>query len=167
MVEPREHRWLATIRYTVVMTAPRSVRFDAEVLSRLDRFVKAHPGTSSSSVANMFIDESLRAYEHPGITFRPGPTGRRATLAGGPDVWEVIGAFKAVREESPKLAGDPLMAELIEVTGLSRDQLQVALRYYAAYPAEIDERIAANHEEAERQERLWRAERELLDGPGL
>jgi hypothetical protein len=149
------------------MTAPRSVRFDSEVLTRLDRFVKAHPGTSSSSVANMFIDESLRAYEHPGITFRPGPTGRRAALAGGPDVWEVIGAFKAVREESPGLTGDPLLAELVEVTGLSKDQVQVALRYYAAYPEEVDERIAVNREEAERQERLWRAERELLDGQDL
>lgn len=134
---------------------------------RLDRFVKAHPGTSSSSVANMFIDESLRAYEHPGITFRPGPTGRRAAISGGPDVWEVIGAFKAIRAESPNLAGEALLGELVEVTGLSREQAQTALHYYAAYPGEIDERIAANDEEAERQEQLWQAERRLLDGPDL
>ncbi len=40
--------------------------------------------------------------EHPGIAFRDGPVGRRAALAGGPDVWEVIetlqntGAYLAV-----------------------------------------------------------------------
>jgi hypothetical protein len=59
------------------------------------------------------------------------------------------------------------MLELVEITGLSRDQVQVALRYYAAYPEEIDERIAANHEEAQRQEQLWQAERKLLDGQDL
>ncbi len=32
--------------------------------------------------------------EHPGIVFRDGPTGRRAALAGGPDVWEVIATLK-------------------------------------------------------------------------
>ena len=30
-----------------------------------------------------------RHYEDPLITFRDGPTGRRAGLLGGPDVWEV------------------------------------------------------------------------------
>jgi hypothetical protein len=138
------------------------VRFDNEVLDRLDRYVRDHPGTSSSSVANMFIDESLRSYEHPGTVFRPGPTGRRAALAGGPDVWEVIAALHAIRAESPRLDGDGLLDELATVTGLSREPLTTALRYYAAYPEEIDERIAANHEAAEREEKLWRSEQALL-----
>ncbi len=66
--------------YTVVMTSPRSVRFDGEVLRRLDGYVHSHPGTSMSSVTNLFVDEALQAEEHSGITFRPGPTGRRAGL---------------------------------------------------------------------------------------
>src|SRR5262245_11364187 len=105
------------------MSAPRSVRFDEGVLSRLDRYLRGHPGTSSSAVANMFIDESLRSYEHPGIVFRPGPTGRRATLAGGPDVWEVIAALKSIRDESPDLSGENLLGDLATVTGLDRDQV--------------------------------------------
>jgi hypothetical protein len=144
------------------MTAPRSVRFDEGVLSRLDKYVKEHPGSSSSSVANMFIDESLRAYEHPGIVFRPGPTGRRAALAGGPDVWEVIAALNAFREEGPDLEGDALIGELVTVTGLSPDRVGVALRYYAAYPEEVDERIASNADVAEREEQLWAAQQALL-----
>lgn len=151
-----------TIDYTVVMTAPRSVRFDEGVLSRLDRYVKEHPGSSSSSVANMFIDESLRAYEHPGIVFRPGPTGRRAALAGGPDVWEFIAALNAVRQEHPELDGNALINELSAVTGLSPDRVGVALRYYAAYPDEIDDRIASNTAVAEREEQLWAAQQALL-----
>lgn len=146
------------------MTAPRSVRFEETVLARLDRYVKEHPGSSSSSVANMFIDESLRAYEHPGIVFRPGPTGRRAALAGGPDVWEVVSALQDIRAESPDLTGELLGADLAEVTGLSAGQVAVALRYYAAYPAETDERIAANREIAAREEQLWAAQQSLL-GP--
>src|SRR5699024_1555621 len=39
----------ATSSYTVVMTTPRSVRFDESVRHRLDRYVRAHPGTSASS----------------------------------------------------------------------------------------------------------------------
>lgn len=144
------------------MTSPRSVRFEDGVLSRLDRYVKDHPGSSSSSVANMFIDEALRAYEHPGIVFRPGPTGRRAALSDGPDVWETIGALQAIRAESPELDGGRLLTELGTVTGLSAPQLAVVLRYYAAYPDEIDERIAHNAEVADREEKLWAAQQSLL-----
>jgi hypothetical protein len=110
----------------------------------------------------MFIDESLRAYEHPGIVFRPGPSGRRAALSGGPDVWEVVTALRAIRDETPDLDGESLVGELATVTGLSHEQVAIALRYYAAYPAEIDERIASNNEVAEREERLWAAQQNLL-----
>ncbi|MFF5084217.1 hypothetical protein ACFY36_44830 [Actinoplanes sp. NPDC000266] len=147
------------------MTAPRSVRFDEEVLARLDRYVRENPGSSSSSVANMFIDEALRSYEHPGVIFRPGPTGRRAALAGGPDVWEVVAALGAVREEAEQLDRASLLSELAEVTGLASGQVTVALRYYAAYPDEIDERVALNREVADREERLWEAQQKLLRKP--
>jgi hypothetical protein len=144
------------------MASPRSVRFDEEVLSRLDRYVRQHPGSSSSSVANMFVDEALRSHEHPGIVFRSGPTGRRAALSGGPDVWEIIAALNAIREEDPQADHVSLLGSLGEVTGLSAAQVGVALRYYAAYPGEIDERIALNKEVAEREEQLWEAQQNLL-----
>lgn len=144
------------------MTAPRSVRFDQDVLARLDRYVKAHPGSSSSSVANMFIDEALRSDEHPGIVFRPGPTGRRAALATGPDVWEVIAALHAIRDEQPDLEGDSLIAELGTVTGLGEAPVNTALRYYAAYPDEIDARITSNNDAAQREQRLQAAQQALL-----
>jgi hypothetical protein len=110
----------------------------------------------------MFIDESLRAYEHPGIVFRPGPTGRRAALAAGPDVWEIVAALNAIRGEAPDLDGQALASQLAAVTGLSLDQVTIALRYYAAYPDEIDERIASNRDVAEREEKLWAAQEKLL-----
>lgn len=151
-----------TAYYAVVMTSPRSVRFDDEVLERLGRYVRAHPGTSTSSVANIFVDEALRSEEHPGIVFRSGPTGRRAAIASGPDVWEVISAFHALRQESPSLGDDDLRDALAEATGLSTEQVSAAIRYYAAYPREIDERIAANEAEAAREHELWEGQQALL-----
>jgi hypothetical protein len=145
------------------MTAPRSVRFEEAVLTRLDRYVREHPGTSSSSVANMFIDESLRSYEHPGIVFRPGPAGRRAALSGGPDVWEVIAALNAVRDEDAGLDGNDLLSEIATVTGLSKQKVGIALRYYAEYPQEVDDRIALNLDVTQREEHLWVAQQNLLN----
>ena len=144
------------------MSSPRSVRFDDDVIRRLDRYVRSHPGTSASSLANIFVDEALRAEEHPGIVFRPGPTGRRAGLVGGPDVWEVIGALHAVRAEDSDLADESLIAVVAEATGLSPRVVRIAIRYYAAYPAEVEERIAANHEAAQEAEAAWQAEQDLL-----
>jgi len=144
------------------MSSPRSVRFDDDVIRRLDRYVRSHPGTSASSLANIFVDEALRAEEHPGIVFRPGPTGRRAGLVGGPDVWEVIGALQAVRAEDSDLADESLVAVVAEATGLSPRVVRIATRYYAAYPAEVEERIAANHEAAQEAEAAWQAEQDLL-----
>src|ERR1700684_647649 len=50
---------------------------------------RGQPRQSLSSAANRLVDEALRTSERAVITFRPGPTGRRAGLASGPDVWEV------------------------------------------------------------------------------
>ncbi|HET8683928.1 MAG TPA: hypothetical protein VFM54_18965 [Micromonosporaceae bacterium] len=50
-------------------------------------------------------------------------------MSGGPDVWEVVAALNAIREESPDLDGELLVAELATVTGLSRAQVTTALRY--------------------------------------
>ena len=85
---------------------PLSVRFEPRVLERLTAFVAAHREMSLSSASNRLVDEALRMHEHPLITFKDGPAGRRARLVGGPDVWEVIGAVRSVRESDPALARD-------------------------------------------------------------
>ena len=42
--------------------------------------------------------------EHPGVVFRDGPAGRRAGLAGGPDVWEAIVVLKDFGAAGPAAA---------------------------------------------------------------
>src|SRR5712691_1560663 len=109
--------------------AATPVRFDTAVAERLSSFVAANPGTTLSSAANRLVDEALRMSEHPGIMFRPGPTGRRAALAGGPDVWELVRAVKSARTAEPVLADDRLLAELEDNTGVPLRLVRAAVRY--------------------------------------
>jgi hypothetical protein len=46
-------------------------------------------GETVSDRLRRYAEEGARRDEHPMITFRDGPTGRRAGLTNGPDVWEI------------------------------------------------------------------------------
>ena len=140
------------------------VRFDDTVAERLASFVTANPGMSLSSAANRLVDEALRMSEHPGIVFRPGPTGRRAGLTGGPDVWEIIRAVKSARRAEPDLAEGDLLTLVGENTGLPARLTRAAARYWSSYPDEIDAEIAAADAAEEAAEEAWRRERQLLAG---
>lgn len=154
------------IDYHVVMTkrAATPVRFDGPVADRLASFVAANPGMSLSSAANRLVDEALRISEHPGITFRPGPTGRRAGIAGGPDVWEVVRAVRSAHAAEPDLAEDDLVALVASNTGTPLRLIRVAITYWASYPDEIDAEIAAATTAEAAAEGAWRRERQLLAG---
>jgi hypothetical protein len=101
-------------------------------------------------VAARYVDEGLRMDEHPGILFREGPTGRRATVVGGPDVWEIVRAVKAARAAEPTLSDGELLALLEENTGVPRRMLHVALDYWGGYPDEVEALVDyAEHADAE------------------
>lgn len=140
------------------------VRFDTAVAERLSSFVAANPGMSLSSAANRLVDEALRMGEHPGIVFRPGPTGRRAGLVGGPDVWEVVRAVKSARAHESDLAEDDMLTLIAENTGIPVRLIRVAVRYWASYPDEIDAEIAAAEAADDAVEGAWRRERQLFAG---
>jgi hypothetical protein len=144
--------------------AATPVRFDAAVAERLSSFVAAHPGMSLSSAANRLVDEALRMSEHPGIVFRPGPSGRRAGLVAGPDVWEIVRAVKSARAHEPDLAEDDLLVLVAENTGVPIRLIRVAVRYWASYPQEIDAEITAAESAEDAAEDAWRRERDLLAG---
>jgi hypothetical protein len=137
-----DHR-CSRIDYNVVIAAdhnPFSVRLRPDVLTRL-RQQSRRFGVSGSRLAERFIDEGLRAEEFHGITFRSGPTGRRAALASGPDVWEIVGDYQRAER-----AGRHPLSTLRASTSLHDDQIALALAYYRAYPHEVDERIRADEE---------------------
>ena len=148
----------------MVKKAPTPVRFDAMVVDRLAVFVSINHGLSLSAAANMLVDEGLRMMEHPGVLFRTGPTGRRAGLASGPDVWEVVRAVKSARSAEPDLGERDLLSMVAGNTGVPESMIRVATGYWAAYPDEIDAQIAAADAAEESAELAWRRERELLGG---
>jgi hypothetical protein len=53
-----------------------------------------------------------------------------------------------VRARDPGLAGDSLVGAVAEAAGINTSMVRVAVRYYTAYPAEIDDWITANREAA-------------------
>jgi hypothetical protein len=124
---------------------PFSIRMSARTLARLGDGARRR-GEARARTAERLIDEGLRMEDHPGIVFRDGPAGRRAALAGGPDVWEVIETLKGTG-----LAGEQAIAATAEWGGLPPTQVRRAVRYYGEFREEVDERIARNRQEADRQ----------------
>lgn len=92
----------------------------------------------------------------PGIVFRDGPTGRRAGLARGPDVWEIV---RDLRRHSAE--DDPIRL-VAEETGLARELIDLAADYYVLFPDEIDSRIAADAKAAEELRALADRRQRLL-----
>ena len=125
----------ATIEF--VATVPFSARLDSGLAERLKR-LSASEGLTTSQLAERFIEEGVRSAELPGIVFRSGPTGRRAGLHGGPDVWEIVRDLEAARAAC---ADDPI-AVVVRSTDLGEEQVRLALAYHDRYPDDVDRRIA-------------------------
>jgi hypothetical protein len=138
------------------MSRQFSARLDERVAEQLGRRA-ARGAISKSRLAQRYIDEGMRTEDHPGIVFRDGPTGRRAALAGGPDVWEVMLAVQA-----SDLRGEAAIEAVAEWASLTAAQVRTALRYHAEYPEEIDERVRRNVEGADEAEAAWRREQAAL-----
>jgi hypothetical protein len=144
------------------MASPSSIRFDPDVLRRLNAYVAARPGISVSAASNQLVDEALRGQAHPMVVFRDGPGGRRARLVGGPDVWQVVRAVMSAREAEPSLSADEVLELVAETSGVSVPLIGAAIAYWADFPGEIDALIErAVGDERQARER-WERERDLL-----
>jgi len=131
---------MQTSCYAAYMSVNVSVRLDDSLAERLRLRARA-AGETLSDRLRRYAEEGARREEHPLIVFRDGPTGRRAGLLGGPDVWEVVMWVE-------DLAADPdSVAALVDDSALSRSQVDAAMRYRAAYPDEIVARIDLHRRE--------------------
>jgi hypothetical protein len=117
-----------------------SVRLEDNLAQRLRLRARA-AGETLSDRLRRYAEEGVRRDEHPLITFRDGPTGRRAGLVGGPDVWEVVMWVEDLSDEE-----DPVAA-LVEESTLTRPQVESVVRYRASYPDEVDARIELHRRE--------------------
>lgn len=113
----------------------RSFRFAPGVLERLERRA-AERGVTQTTLLERYVEEGLRMDDHPGICFVDGPAGRRPRVVGtGLDVWEVVETV---------LDNDGSAAEAADYLAIAEPLVRNALRYYADFPVEIDDWIAAN-----------------------
>lgn len=131
----------------------RSFRLAASLSERLLRRAD-QGGESANSLGVRYIEEGLRMDEHPLIRFRAGAAGRQAALAGTRlDVWQVIETLRN-SENSVEQTARYLSAPEAWV--------RACIRYYAAYPEEVDALARREHAAAAREEELWRGEQAVL-----
>lgn len=122
------------------MSVNVSVRLDDALAERL-RLRARTAGETLSDRLRRYAEEGARRDEHPLITFRDGPAGRRAGLLGGADVWEVVMWVDDLEGETNPVT--TLIADSI----LTRSQVDAALRYRVAYPDEVAARIELHRRE--------------------
>ena len=132
-----------------------SIRLDDELRERLAAAAVAE-GVTITELIERFVREGLATAAHAGIVFKPGPSGRRAALAGGPDVWEIAAALRHVRGRQRAR-----VAALADQFGVHERQIAIALNYAAAHREEIAARIDANERAMSEAERVA-VERERL-----
>ena len=139
------------------MTTPLSIRFAPALLARLRQRANAMTGASAAGLAQRLIDEGLRMADHPGVIFKDGPSGRRAALAYGPDVWEVIKFLREVDER-----GSAAIEAAAEVFAVDASRIATAISYFGDYSDEIDAEMAEADEASERAEAAWRVQQRLI-----
>lgn len=134
------------------MAHPVSLRFRRPELKEQLAEEARDRGLSVSALAEELIDEGLRMQRHPGIVFRPGPAGRRPALLDGPEVWEVIGGL--IGGDVPP---EERVARSMDLFDLRREDIEVAMAYYAEFTDEIDgwlaelDRLSAEYERSSGQ----------------
>ena len=96
--------------------------------------------------------------DHPGVIFKYGPSGRRAALAYGPDIWEIVKFLQEIDERGPAA-----LEAAAEILALDVSRITTAVSYYADYPDEIDDEIQAADDASARAEDAWRVQRRLLE----
>jgi hypothetical protein len=122
------------------MSVNVSVRLDDSLAERLRLRARA-AGESLPDRLRRYAEEGTRRDEHPLITFRDGPAGRRASVVGGPDVWEIVMWLEDLAGEK-----DPA-AVLAAEQGIAPSLVDAAQRYRDAYPDEVNARIALHRHE--------------------
>jgi sarcosine oxidase gamma subunit len=136
---------------------PLSIRFEPALLARLRRRAVAETGSNTSALAQRLVDEGLRMADHPGVVFKDGPSGRRAALAYGPDVWEVVKFVREIDERGPAAVAAAAESFAIDVS-----RINTVITYYGDFHEEIDAEITAADEASLLAEQGWRITQQLI-----
>jgi hypothetical protein len=138
------------------MAISTSYRLTPDLRQRLARRASTE-GITVTALITRLLEQGLAAIDHPGIVYRPGPSGWRAGLAGGPDVDEVVRRIR-----SAGVAGDKAVAVAAESLGIEARLVRIAIDYASEHLDEIEARVRENEEAAERVRDLAAARASLL-----
>lgn len=137
------------------MAASTSFRISDTARARLAERA-AREGTTATALLDQLIVEGIDQLDYPGIVFRGPAHDRRAALAAGPDVWEVIARLQELQ------GGEEQRISLLSTeSDLHPRLIRIALDYAAEHPGEVRERIARNQGMAEHS-RTMASQREAL-----
>ena len=126
------------------MAASTSFRIGDAARARLASRA-AHDGVTATALLDQLIVEGIDQLDYPGIGFRGPAHDRRAALAAGPDVWEIIGRLQEL-DGSEEQRISLLAAE----SDLHPRLIRIALDYAAEHSTQIRERIDQNQAMGER-----------------
>lgn len=98
-------------------------------------------GVSATALLERLIVEGVDALDHPGIVYRGPAHDRRAALAAGPDVWEIVARLRGLEG-----AEEDRIETLAAETDLYPRQIRVALEFATHHPDDVEARIARNEE---------------------
>jgi hypothetical protein len=143
-------------RKEMIMATSTSFRISDAARTRLATRA-AREGMTATALLDLLIVEGIDQLDYPGIIFRGPAHDRRAALAAGPDVWEVIARLQEL-DGSEEQRISLLSAE----SDLHPRLIRIALDYAAEHSAEIRERIERNQAVAERSRGMSQQRQALL-----
>ena len=126
------------------MARSTSFRISEAARSRLSARA-AHEGMTATALLDQLIVEGISQLDYPGVIFRGPAHDRRAALAAGPDVWEIIARLQELDGTE-----EQRISLLAEESDLHPRLIRIALDYAAEHPEEVSARIGRNQAMAER-----------------
>ncbi len=112
---------------------------------------------TATALLDQLIMEGMDQRDYPGIIFRGPAHDRRAALAAGPDVWEVVARLQELEG-----AEEQRISLLSAESDLHPRLIRVALDYAAEHSDEVRERINRNRRMTERSREMARQREALL-----
>ncbi|HEY7147533.1 MAG TPA: hypothetical protein VH637_25070 [Streptosporangiaceae bacterium] len=138
------------------MATSTSFRISDSIKARLASRADQENMTATALLSQLIV-EGISQLDYPGIAFRGPAHDRRAALAAGPDVWEVVARLQELDGSE-----EQRISLLSDESDLHPRLIRIALDYAAEHPDEIRERIDRNRAMAERSRSASQHREELL-----
>lgn len=122
------------------MATSTSFRLSNQAKQRLTNRAERE-GLSATALLERLIIEGVDTLDHPGIVYRGATTDRRAALAAGPDVWEVVARLRELEGSE-----EDRIATLAAESDLHPRQIRTALEFASRHPDDVEARIVRNEQ---------------------